>query len=253
MHQLVILVPFETNHLTCTAQAPPDIYFVGTQSIWHQYFKMRWVTVTLLVNTIGVNWVGGEGGRGANGPQYVAYLRIVFWLLRWNWGDRREKGCMQIKDWFKPIFPLFVTWLLPKVSNTRGRFLNWTLERIWKETAQPDFVYCPGICLEENCVNLIHGSQFPQKGFEPIILRLWIRVADDCRIHRRKSLNRCCQNKWTCCGILSNRVRCSSQCENVNTVVTHSTVNWWANVSSVASTVNLIRILFVYLFIYLIY
>ena len=169
MYQLVILVPFETNRLTCTAQAPPDICFVGTQSFWHQCFEVRWVIVTLLVNnTTGINWVGA----GANAPQYIAYLRIVFWLLSWNWGDRRGKGCVFIKDWFKPIFPLFLTWLLPKVSNIYGRFLKLTLERIWKETVEPDFVYCPRICLEENCVNLIQGSQFPQPGFEPIILQL---------------------------------------------------------------------------------
>jgi len=29
---------------------------------------------------------------------------------------------MYIDDWFKPIFPLFITRLLRKVPNTRGRF-----------------------------------------------------------------------------------------------------------------------------------
>ena len=183
VYQLVKLVPFETNHLTCTAQAPPDIYFVGTQSIWHQWFEKHLVIVALLVNnTIGINWMGR-----ANAPQYIAYLRIVFGLLSWNWGERRGKGCVFIKDWIKPFFPLFLTRLLPKVSNTHGRFLKWTLERIWKEMVEPDFIYCPGMCLEENCVNLIQGSQFPQPGFEPIILQLWIRVADEFRIKRRKS------------------------------------------------------------------
>jgi hypothetical protein len=79
---------------------------------------------------------------------------------------------MDIMDWFKPIFPLFLILLLPKISNTHGRVLNWALERIWKKKVDPDLVYCLGICLEENRVNLIQGSQFPQPGFEPIILRL---------------------------------------------------------------------------------
>jgi hypothetical protein len=27
-----------------------------------------------------------------------------------NWGEGGGKGCMYIKDWFKPIFPHFVSW-----------------------------------------------------------------------------------------------------------------------------------------------
>jgi hypothetical protein len=35
-----------------------------------------------------------------------------------------EKGvCKYIKEWFKSIFPLFLTWLLRiKIPNTHGRF-----------------------------------------------------------------------------------------------------------------------------------
>jgi hypothetical protein len=55
----------------------------------------------------------------------------------------------------------------------------------------------------------------------------------------------------TCCDTLSDRVRCSSQCENIRTVVTHRAVNWWADVSSVVSVVNLIFDMDNYFFIYM--
>ena len=42
----------------------------------------------------------------------------MFWLLSWwranknNWDECGGKGCMYIKDWFKPLFTPSLTWLL---------------------------------------------------------------------------------------------------------------------------------------------
>ena len=33
-----------------------------------------------------------------------------------NWGESEGKGCMHIKDWLKPVFPLFLTRLLRKLK-----------------------------------------------------------------------------------------------------------------------------------------
>ena len=60
------------------------------------------------------------GGWGNICPslQYFFLHRIVFWLLTWrganknNGGECGGKGCMYIKDWFKPFFALFLPWLL---------------------------------------------------------------------------------------------------------------------------------------------
>ena len=48
---------------------------------------------------------------------FIAY--IFFCLRSWrghlnNWGESGGYGCMYIQEWFKPIFPLFLTWLLRK-------------------------------------------------------------------------------------------------------------------------------------------
>jgi hypothetical protein len=60
-------------------------------------------------------------GRGKIGgqiplppPQYFFYVRIIFLSTVLKRGKNtgvtvRGKGCMYIKDWFKPNFPLFLT------------------------------------------------------------------------------------------------------------------------------------------------
>ena len=55
----------------------------------------------------------GEQGRANTLPIFL-YLRIVFWLLnlteanKKDEGDSGRKGCLYVKDWFKPIFSLFL-------------------------------------------------------------------------------------------------------------------------------------------------
>jgi len=54
------------------------------------------------------------------------YQRNFFWPLSgrgankmgWEW----RKAFMCIKDWFKPVFPIFLTWYLDLTPNNRGRF-----------------------------------------------------------------------------------------------------------------------------------
>jgi hypothetical protein len=41
-----------------------------------------------------------------------------------------RKGCLCSKDWFKPIFPLFLTWLFHKVPNTHDRFCPIVISRV---------------------------------------------------------------------------------------------------------------------------
>jgi hypothetical protein len=71
----------------------------------------------------------GGAGNGANAPLIFFYQRIVFFLLlSWraanknNWVESGRKRCLYIKDWFNPIFPLFLTWLLRWGLNTHGQF-----------------------------------------------------------------------------------------------------------------------------------
>jgi hypothetical protein len=52
-------------------------------------------------------------------PLYFFQLRNFFWLLSRKGTNKKksgrkwgEKGCKYIKDWMKPIFPLFQNWLL---------------------------------------------------------------------------------------------------------------------------------------------
>jgi len=50
--------------------------------------------------------------------QYPFYVRIIFlWILNWRGANKNcvqsgGKGCIDIKGWFKPTFPFFITWLL---------------------------------------------------------------------------------------------------------------------------------------------
>jgi hypothetical protein len=56
--------------------------------------------------------------------QYFFYLRIIFFFAtelkkgkQKNWDESGGKGCMYIKDWFKPIFLLlFLTSLFRKLE-----------------------------------------------------------------------------------------------------------------------------------------
>jgi hypothetical protein len=43
---------------------------------------------------------------------YAEFKKGKYKYLGWEWG----KGCMYIKEWFKSIFPLFLTWLLHKLK-----------------------------------------------------------------------------------------------------------------------------------------
>jgi hypothetical protein len=65
------------------------------------------------------------GGRGARGDKCSLNIssayEYFFWLLSWRgtnkkyWvesGGEGGKGCMYVRDWFKPIFPLFLTSVL---------------------------------------------------------------------------------------------------------------------------------------------
>jgi hypothetical protein len=80
------------------------------------------MSVTFLCTScsvIGVTWGGGRARRG-NVPLILFLITkiIFFWLpswrgankkkLGWEWGE----GVYYIKDWFKPMFPFFLTWLL---------------------------------------------------------------------------------------------------------------------------------------------
>ena len=62
-----------------------------------------------------------------------------FWLLSWrgannkNWGESGGKGCMYTKDWFKSIFPLFITGLLDLTAYNPG----------WFCAPPPIQCYCP--------------------------------------------------------------------------------------------------------------
>jgi hypothetical protein len=66
-------------------------------------------------------WRGG-GQVDGNALQYFIYQRIVFLLLSCRganikkWVRGMGKGCMFIKDWFKSVFPLFLTWFLHKLK-----------------------------------------------------------------------------------------------------------------------------------------
>ena len=71
----------------------PDIYLFCKPTVhFHQYFEMRRFIIILLMNN---NTTDVNCGGGANAHQYVSYLRIVFfWLLSWNWGERKGKRGM---------------------------------------------------------------------------------------------------------------------------------------------------------------
>jgi hypothetical protein len=43
-----------------------------------------------------------------------------------NWGQMGVMGRICVKDWFKPVSPVFLSWLLRKLkeSNAHGRFFH---------------------------------------------------------------------------------------------------------------------------------
>jgi hypothetical protein len=59
--------------------------------------------------------------------KYFFHLRMAFWLLSWisaneKMGQEWGKGCMYVKDQFKPMFPFSLTWLLDMTLSTHGWF-----------------------------------------------------------------------------------------------------------------------------------
>jgi len=94
-----------------------------------QRYKSWFMQTNSIENQNGVTWWGQKGARGAYTPQYYFYLRIYLFFLLLIWkgtnktaGRMGGKGCMCIKDWFNPIFPLFLTWILRKIPNMRDEF-----------------------------------------------------------------------------------------------------------------------------------
>jgi hypothetical protein len=77
--------------------------------------------------------MGARGGKRHPPHPNNFYTEEYFFLRCWgrannsNWSESGRKECMYFKDWFKPLFPLFLIWLLrklklliPKVSFVRS-------------------------------------------------------------------------------------------------------------------------------------
>jgi hypothetical protein len=68
------------------------------------------------------------GTRGEMPPPIFFYLRLFFLATELKRANKKigvrvgGKGCLCIKEVFKPIFPVFLILLLRKVPNTHGRF-----------------------------------------------------------------------------------------------------------------------------------
>ena len=59
----------------------------------------------------------GVGAKGKCPSSIFFYLRIVKSAKNvCLWGDSGEKGCMYLKNWFKRIFPIFLTSLFRKLK-----------------------------------------------------------------------------------------------------------------------------------------
>jgi hypothetical protein len=82
-----------------------------------------WHVLCGKVAVIGVIW----GGGGKFPPIFFRPKNSFFCILSWRGGKMGMsggEGCMCVKDWFKPIFRIFVIWLLCKLKFliTHGRF-----------------------------------------------------------------------------------------------------------------------------------
>jgi hypothetical protein len=74
----------------------------------------------LLEILTGVTWGKSKGANDL--PNIFLNLRIILAIELMNLDDSGGKGCMCIKHWLTPIFPVFLTLLLRKFPNTHGRF-----------------------------------------------------------------------------------------------------------------------------------
>jgi hypothetical protein len=92
--------------------------YVSTCCHWTQYVPLKFCKMPSVDTHIGIIW----GGGGKFPFSIFISKNSFFWLLsrrgankkmEWEWGG---KGCMYIKDWFKPIFPLFLNWLILKLN-----------------------------------------------------------------------------------------------------------------------------------------
>ena len=104
-------------------QLPPNFF-------WHHFPLIVVIVVVIVIILLvffGVQihrrYLGG-GEEENNQLQYFFYVRIViFWLLIWRGANKRlgrewGKGCtrMYIRGWYKPIFSVFLTWLLSNLK-----------------------------------------------------------------------------------------------------------------------------------------
>ena len=96
----------------------PKIQY-GVVCLWRVPSLFRAHRVQFIYGTlIGVNWAGCKEGQVP--LQLFSACEYIFWLLSWRGANKSGwEGCMYIKDWFKPNFPLFLTWLLCKVPIHR--------------------------------------------------------------------------------------------------------------------------------------
>jgi hypothetical protein len=88
-------------------------------SLSNVFFLIYVLNILLLRQSfpVGITW--GKGGP--NAPTIIFLpKKSFFWLLSWReeikkWGESGGKGCMCIKDWFKPILPALSSVLLVKL------------------------------------------------------------------------------------------------------------------------------------------